>query len=292
MSSLTPKFFGQHLLEKDILTKDQLVEAINYQKAKILKLGEIAVTRGYMTEKQVAKIHNEQKKTDMRFGDLAVNLGMIDQKQLEEIITIQKNNHVYLGEAIIACGHLDKATLDCELDKFKEEQRAVPPIEVMIKEDIPQKELVEVSVDLTEKLMRRIGDMISKSGQLRVETKTIANLGIVSRLDFKGDIAASYIINVSWEIGFEIAKKTFKKDDLPMDEELIKDTTQEFVNVVCGNIRARMLGEYGKKLEFQPPVSYMDKIDKEVPVGSGLQAVVVPGYTQIGNYEIAIVTKI
>ncbi|MFA6448565.1 MAG: chemotaxis protein CheX [bacterium] len=288
---MIPKFFGQYLLEKDILDKDQLIEAINYQKSKILKLGEIAIQHAFLTEKQVAKIHNEQKRTDMRFGDLSVSMGFLTEKQLEEIITSQKNNHIYLGEAIVACGHLDKAQLETQLNAFKDEQQSIPPIEVMIKEDIPHKELVEVSVDLTEKLFRRIGDMISKSGQLRSETESVANLGVAAALDFRGDINARYIINVTWDIGQEIAKKTFKKEDLPFDEELIRDTLSEFVNVVCGNIRSKMI-EMGKKLDFQPPLTFLDKVDKNIPIARGEQATVVPGYTQIGNYELAIVSKI
>jgi CheY-specific phosphatase CheX len=291
MFSMIPKFFGQYLLEKEVLDKDQLIEAINYQKSKILKLGEIAVQHGFLSEKQVAKIHNEQKRTDMRFGDLSVSMGFLTEKQLEEIITIQKNNHIYLGEAIIACGHLDKAKLDMELKLFKDEQQSIPPIEVMIKEDVPNKSLVEVSADLTEKLFRRVGDMISKSGQLRIERGAFDNLGVASSLDFHGDITARYIINVSWEIGQEIAKKTFKKDDLPFDEELIRDTLSEFVNIVCGNIRSKMI-ERGTKLEFQPPITYLDKVDKKIPLSGGEQAIIVPGYTQIGNYEMAIVAKV
>jgi CheY-specific phosphatase CheX len=291
MQSMIPKFFGQYLLEKEILDKDQLIEAINYQKSKILKLGEIAIKHEFLSEKQVAKIHNEQKRTDMRFGDLSVSMGFLTPEQLEEIITIQKNNHIYLGEAIVACGHLDKDSLDLQLKAFKDEQQSVPPIEIMIKEDIPHKDLVEVSVDLTEKLFRRIGDMISKSGQLRIDTGSTPNLGVASSLDFRGDINARYIINVTWDIGHEIAKKTFKKEDLPFDEELIKDTLSEFVNIVCGNIRSKMI-ELGKKLEFQPPLTYIDKVDQSIPVPRGEQAIVVPGYTQIGNYELAIVTKV
>ena len=291
MFTMVPKFFGQYLLEKDILDKDQLIEAINYQKSKILKLGEIAVQHGFLTEKQVAKIHNEQKRTDMRFGELSISMGFLTETQLEEIITIQKNNHIYLGEAIIACGHMDKDTLEKNLKEFKEDQKSIPAIEVMIKEDIPNKELVEVAVDLTEKLFRRVGDMLSKTGQLRIETAAVGNLGVASCLDFRGDIHARYIINVSWEIGHEIAKKTFKKDDLQFDEELIRDTLSEFVNIICGNIRSKMI-ELGKKLDFQPPLTFLDKVDKTIPIARGEQAIVIPGYTQIGNYEMAIVAKI
>ena len=237
MLPMVPKFFGQHLLEKDILSKDQLVASINYQKSKILKLGEIAVTKGFISEKDAAKINNEQKRTDMRFGDLAVNMGLITAEQLEQMITIQKNNHIYLGEAIVACGFLDQATVDHELSQFKKEQSSIPPVEIMIKEDVAHREILEIMADLTCKLLLRVGDMQSKTGQVSTTDGPITNLGVVSILDFKGDIACRYVLNVSWDVGMQIAKRTFKKDDLPMDKELIVDTISEFVNVVCGNVR-------------------------------------------------------
>ena len=285
MLPMVPKFFGQHLLEKDILDKDQLVESINYQKSKILKLGEIAVDKGFISEKQAAKINNEQKRTDMRFGDLAVQMGMITEQQLEEIITIQKNNHIYLGEAIVACGFLDQDTIDRELAAFKKEQQAIPPVEVMIKDDVPHRDVVEVMVDLTSKLLLRVGDMRSKTGQLVVTTDPLKNLGVSSCLDFKGDLTVRYILNVSWDVGHQIAKKTFKKDDLPFDKELIVDTLAEFVNVVCGNVRSKII-EGGKKLDFDPPYNCMDEAQPELALNDGEQAIIVPAYTPIGNLEI------
>ncbi len=290
-AGITPKFFGQYLLEKGILGKDQLIEAIKYQKSKILKMGEIAIRKKMMTEKEVAKVHNEQKRTDMRFGDLAVELGLITEDQLKEILTIQKYNHIYLGESIVACGHMDKENLAKQLSLFKEEQQQVPPIEVMIKENIPEKKLVEVSVDLTEKLMLRIGDMQAKSGQLLLEQKESKNMGITVMMDLKGDISARYVLNLSWDVAHQIAKKTFKKDDLPFDGELIKDTSQEFVNVVCGNVRAKML-EGGKTIEIVPPVGLTDKDAPIVKFNDNEQGTIIPGYTTMGNYEIAVLTKV
>lgn len=290
MGGITPKFFGQYLLEKGILNKDQLIESINYQNSKILKLGEIALDKGFISEKDIAKIHNEQKRTDARFGDLAVNMGLLSQAQLEEIITIQKNNHIYLGEAIAACGHMSIEMVDSELALFKEEQKSVPPIEVMIKEDVPHKDLVEVSVDLTEKMMRRVGDMISKAGQLRIMTEPVKNLGFAAVLEYKGDITTRYILNLSKDVAHQIAKKTFKKDTLPFDSELLLDTAGEFVNVVCGNVRSKML-ELGKKIEILPPTMSTDEQKSFIDLLEGEQAIVVPGYTTFGDYEIAVTVK-
>ncbi len=290
MSAVTPKFFGQYLLEKGILSKDQLIDAINYQKSKILKLGEIAVNCGYITPAQADKINTEQQRTDMRFGDLAINMGFLNEKQVEEIFTIQKNNHIYLGEAIVACGHLDAATADAELALFKKEQEAVPPINVQIVENIPEKQLIEVAADLTEKIMRRVGDLMSKSGSIVQSAPEINNLGAASILVFEGEIDARYILNLSWEVGHQIAKRIFKKDTLGFDRDLIVDTASEFVNVVCGNVRSKML-ELGKPLEIIPPQSFSEDGSPALTIDEGETATIIPYNTPIGNFEIIILTK-
>lgn len=285
---MIPKFFGQYLLERDTVSKDQLIEAIKYQQSKVLKLGEIALMKGYLTDKQIAQIHNEQRRTDMMFGELAIKMKLLSETQLGEIMTIQKNSHIYLGEALVALGYLNTEQLDKELAAFKEEQKAVPPIEVMIAEDIENKETVTISVDVSIKMMRRIGDMLSKMGQLRYETDKMKNLGVASTIRFKGDLNFTYILNATWNVAHQVARKTFKNDTLPFDMELIADTMSEFVNVVCGNVKAKAL-ESGKRLEIVPPVTYMDEKDKDIPLEAGQQAIVVPTFTPIGEIEIALV---
>lgn len=287
---MVPKFFGQYLLEKDIIEKDQLVEAIKYQQSKVLKLGEIALSKGYLTDKEIAKIHNEQKRTDMMFGELAIKLELLSGQQLGEIVTIQKNSHIYLGEAIVALGFLPQDKLDRELNAFKDEQKMVPPIEIMISEDIENKEAVTIAVDMTCKLLRRVGDMLSKMGQLRYEDSAVKNLGVAAAMELKGDIAFTYVLNSSWNVAHQIARKTFKNENLPLDTELIADTMGEFVNVVCGNVKAKLL-EAGKKLDIVPPTTCTDDKVKEIALQDREQAVVIPAFTPLGEVEVAIIAK-
>ncbi|MEW5944627.1 MAG: chemotaxis protein CheX [bacterium] len=287
---MVPKFFGQYLLEREILTSRQLVEAINYQRSKVLKLGEIALSKGFLTEKDVAKIHNEQKRTDMMFGELAVRMKMLTEEQLQEILTIQQNSHIYLGEAIVARGFLTLEELEKYLEGFKKEQILVPPIEVMIAEEIENKETMTVTVDMTCKMLRRIGDMLSKTGQLRYEDKAAKNLGVIATLDFKGDVSSRYMLNCSWNVAHQVARKTFKNEELPFDMELIADTIGEFVNVTCGNVRAKML-ELGKRLEIEPPSTHMDSRTPEMALDKKEQAVIVPVYTPIGELEVALIER-
>ena len=287
---MVPKFFGQYLLEKEVLTRDQLIEAINYQRSKVLKLGEIALAKGYLTEKEIAKVHNEQRRTDKMFGELAVGMNLLTEARLKQILTIQQNNHIYLGEAIVALGYLDQARLEKELGAFKESQKVLPPVEVMIAEDIEHKDVMIAVVDITGKMLRRVADLLSKTGQLRYEDKAIKNLGVASFIELKGNLVSRIILNCTWDVAHHIARKTFKNESLPFDEELIIDTTAEFTNIICGNVRARLL-ENGKVFEISPPNTLPDSKQTDIKLDKKEQAVIIPAYTPTGELEVGLITK-
>ncbi|MEW6200446.1 MAG: chemotaxis protein CheX [bacterium] len=287
---MVPKFFGQYLLEKEVLSRDQLIEAINYQRLKVLKLGEIALAKGYLTEKEVAKIHNEQRRTDKMFGELAVGMDLLTEAQLKQILTIQQNSHIYLGEAIVALGFLDNARLEKELTSFKENQKVLPPIEVMIAEDVEHKDVMIAVVDITSKMLRRVADLLSKTGQLRYEDKAIKNLGVASYIELKGNLINRIILNCTWDVAHHIARKTFKNESLPFDQELIIDTTAEFINIICGNVRAKLL-ENGRIFEINPPNTFPDNKQADIKLDNREQAVIVPAYTPTGELEVGLITK-
>ena len=50
---MIPRFFGQYLLEKRLVTSEQLLKAIKYQDQSRKRLGDVAIECGYMTEAQV-----------------------------------------------------------------------------------------------------------------------------------------------------------------------------------------------------------------------------------------------
>ena len=50
------QFFGNYLLEKDIITTEQLLDALQEQSKVHLKLGTLAIHEGYMTAGEVDNI--------------------------------------------------------------------------------------------------------------------------------------------------------------------------------------------------------------------------------------------
>ena len=51
------QYFGNYLLNKGLISPEQLTDALEYQRSVRLKLGVIAVNAGYMTPSQVEEIH-------------------------------------------------------------------------------------------------------------------------------------------------------------------------------------------------------------------------------------------
>jgi len=100
------KFFGRFLLRKGIITEDQLLDAVNYQKEMNRRIGAVAVERKLLTKKQVESVLEEQKKVDMPFGEIAVGLKYLTRKKLDDLLFLKNVNHVYLGEALLTKGYL------------------------------------------------------------------------------------------------------------------------------------------------------------------------------------------
>ena len=98
---MSNKFFGQFLLEKGVISKTQLLTAIDLQKASHFSLGQIAINKGYLTPEDAKRINFEQQRTDERFGALAVSMGLLKGKQVSELFITQQNSRKFFGEVLV-----------------------------------------------------------------------------------------------------------------------------------------------------------------------------------------------
>ena len=117
---MSNKFFGQYLLELGVINKQQLLLAIDLQRASHLTLGEIAIKKGYLTNLQATAINIEQQRTDERFGALAVSMGHLIGKQVSELFITQQNVRKFFGEVLVEQGILSKTVLLEQLEAHSE----------------------------------------------------------------------------------------------------------------------------------------------------------------------------
>lgn len=244
------QFFGQFLLEQNVITRDQLLDAVEYQEAQNLKLGAYAVKKEFISQADVERINQLQQSKDLRFGEAAVELGLLSKGQVEELITAQKNDRIYLGEAVVTKGHASQEQIDEALDNFKKQQAGYHPNEVELPAEVPDAELAATFFDLTHKLLLRMGDIENKLTPAKLVEGSVKVPGERVQISFSGNYNTRYILGVPDAVARKMAKKIIDADD-PSAEELI-DIVREFANVVCGNILAR-LAQSGKTADISPP---------------------------------------
>jgi CheY-specific phosphatase CheX len=249
------QFFGEFLIDRWVVTRGQLIEALELQEYRNLKLGALAVRKGYLTEDQASQINELQKSQDMRFGDLVVARGLMTEAQVQELLAIQKNNYLYLGEALIELGYLTEDILERELAIFKEEQAPYRLDEVSVPAGTKSAETVRASVDLTRKMFVRVVGLMVKVGEGRQDdgSKPLESEYHLSvAIPFFGSQKASYILSVSSEVAVMIASRILKEDATRESEDIVEDAVREFCNIVCGNAAAK-LSQMGVQVEIGPP---------------------------------------
>lgn len=284
------RFFGQYLLEKGALTREQLLEALAKQRSKVEKIGELAVRHGYLKEADVEKIRNEQQRTDLFFGQLAVKLGYLTDAQVGELLNVQRSNHVYLGEILVDLKFMTKEQVDHELKLFKEEEGEDRKGAVLaVPKDFPYQAVLSVIADATEKHFRRVSDMLVKISGVDQEKGETDNPYISVFIDLKGDIKGSLLLRLSKDAAIHVVKQ-FAKNQVPFkeDDEFIKDAVAEFFNILAGNLLSKFM-EIGKSCDITVPRTFFKSEQKALSIGNGSTAFTIPLATTEGFSSISFI---
>ena len=115
------QLFGYYLLDKNIISTEQLNEALVNKNIYKARLGSLFTESGYMTPEQVEYVHDEQKRFDRNIGDIAVFLGFLTRAQMEELLDRQNSGDTALAEALVNKGYITRAEYDNLLKAYKQE---------------------------------------------------------------------------------------------------------------------------------------------------------------------------
>lgn len=118
------KFLGQFLMERGVITPQQLLAAIEAQRASNPLLGELAVQQGLLSQAQASHINQRQRVEDRRFGDIAQEMGLLDASQVAALLAAQKAGRKLLGQVLLEQGVVDAQRLEAELAAHRADQDA------------------------------------------------------------------------------------------------------------------------------------------------------------------------
>lgn len=260
------KFFGQYLVEKGLVSREKLLEALELQETTNLKFGEMALAMGLLTEDDIERVHRAQFSNDMRFGDIALKIGILTDAQVQQVLTRQQNSYLYIGQALVEVGALEKTELEKYLKDFQQDQAPYRVDRIAIPADVPRPDVWEIAADLTFKMLTRVAQLAYRVEQCRQIERLMPN-HVVAAISLTGAVQARFFLSASEEIQHTIARAILKEEnvsDEPM--EVLDDTVTEFLNVIAGNVAAKA-AQRGYKIEIDPPDVMHPDTPLDVPDG-------------------------
>lgn len=268
------QYFGHYLLNRNLITHEQLIDALEFQKSVHVKLGVIAVDKGYLTSTQVDEVHEKQKQIDKRFGEIAVELGYLTEAQVEELISHQKQGYLYLAQALVDRGYMTMDQFSNALNDYKNENSLSDEqfeaiqngnietiIEYLLTKTPDAKEKFGNYVSLFAKNLIRFIDNqiyleINKENQIESENWVIIQ-------SIEGDAPLFTAINANDEALLFIASK-YAEEQFTVVNELAKDSICEFLNLHNG-IHLVNMSNNGIELSMKPQqIEKLNKITGEL----------------------------
>ncbi len=116
-----PLFFGEYLVEKGVLTVEQLQAALYVQICRGLLFGEVAVEKGKLNHKQLEKarkIQASNEHNDKKIGQIAELLGYLSNDDINEVLVCQNNSQRKLGDILIEQKMVSSEELNGYLSDF------------------------------------------------------------------------------------------------------------------------------------------------------------------------------
>lgn len=254
------KFFGQFLLEKGAISKEDLLRALEYQKENHQRFGSYALRMGYLTVEQLNELYRLQLQKLEKIGQLAVEKGFLTHQQVEEILKRQRNDHLLLGEILVKLKILDREKLYIYLDEYhKITQTEEVHLSVEnFKEEPILLYLVELFISLIERFaQKKIKPHIPQRINSFQANYSFAVTRLVSRAK-----PIRVLFGAEEEIRRAIARGFFG-EDFEINEKTLDDAMEEFVNILCGNFLGKA-AQMGKSWELDPPLT-IKKGDSIIP---------------------------
>lgn len=232
------QYFAQYLLNKRLLSANQVRELLEEEQGHRVKLGVIAMNQGLMNAEQVAFVHQLQVRFDKRFGEVAVDEGFLTEEQLDKLLKTQESGNLNFGQAALNKKFMTLAQLEDALREYNNDNKlavnqAIHEIEIAkidFSEIEEAKELYSEYVDLFLRALLRFMD--TPSIILPEQQEAQGTTWLISQR-MTGEVGLTTGLQLSEEVLLEMARR-YSQEELEEVDDLAVDSVAEFLNVVNG----------------------------------------------------------
>ncbi len=279
------KFFGEFLIEKKVVTKEQLQEAVVLARKTNLLFGETARTMGLISHADVERVHAAQRKEDLNFGDLCVKMGLLTTEQMKQVAQKQKKNRLPMGEALVKLGYIKAEDLPKLLAEYDTDQEPYYTPKTPPRPMVPNEDLWEMYADRAYNMFTRVIGLPFKPDRRSVVDGIDPNDTVVA-MRITGDAPCWFALSVSADIRDAIARTMMREEDISSEpREVLVDAVREFVNIICGSIASKVT-QMGRKIDYKNAV-ILDVQDRFSP-SSESKALLFPLHVAEGKVEVTI----
>lgn len=265
------KYFGNYLLNKGILSSEELNTIFSKEKNTHVKLGILALNKGYMTLEQIEEVNVAQMSTDKRFGEIAIERGYLTNEKLEELLSGQKTSYLLLSQIILDEEIMTMDEIKKHLENYKNENGLTAEeiekltsddVEVIIKNNLKTMDLsfVDYVILLAKNIERHLKE--------KVMVEEVSEVPDGYPLIAKQTITGSYTLDTYLsmdEAGFLTFASLFAEEDLTAIDELSKSSVLEFLNLQNGIF---IVNEVDKGIEVDLAVQSL--VEKMNPISEGI----------------------
>jgi len=259
------KFFGQFLIKKGIISKMDLLHAIDLQEKNNLRFGDLVIKMGLMTVAQKVQTLEAQRHEDLQFGEMAIKLGVLTSAQVQQVLDKQRAEHLFIGEALVKFGVITQQQLERYLVEFKPVKKAVITNKIVIPDEIPQRQIWDIVTDMTCKMLTRVAGVTFNTGQCTI-TKEIPATPFTIEMALTGATEAKLLLTVSTTTIELLAKATLRGNQATTSTDSeIAFATKQFINIVSGNIVSKV-AHLGDKITIsQAEIVNQDNCTHAIP---------------------------
>ncbi|MFG6382972.1 MAG: chemotaxis protein CheX [Lachnospiraceae bacterium] len=265
------QFFGNFLLNKGVITPEQLIEVLKIQSSTHKKFGTLAIHSGYMSASEVADVYITQTHYDKHFGELAMELGYLTPAQVDKLLTIQLPNYMLLGQILVdqkILTHIELENLITEykseyeiydLDLLEEQKNMVDKLlsSLYLPEDLPQAQnIISYLTLLFNNLVRFIGEDFTPLNVMTLP-EVPTNFCVSQVVD--GTFAFLSALDMDHETALAFASR-YVDEEFEEFDEYVSASMEDFLNLHNGLFSVNMSNDYTLELHLQPPTIHENTI--------------------------------
>lgn len=233
---MAAKFLGQFLFEQGLINRQQLLDALDAQRASNPLLGELAQVHGMLDAAQAAYINERQRVEDRRFGDIAQSAGLLTTAQVDALLEQQRLGRKMFGEILVEQGALSPDQLAEALHQHRHDRDdAFKALETGLA-DHPAGAVMDNAIDTCTRLFPRLLKTQCQFSHLAASTTEIFGHGVVAHVRIHAQRPLLVALACEPPTATRIGSAFLSIPQVECDAALAADALGELVNVLMGYV--------------------------------------------------------